>query len=740
MINTVDRKLRVGVLMGGKSIEHEVSFNSGRTICDHLDTQCYDVIPIFQTKQGILFILPGKFLHRGKTTDFCKRLSSEAKAICWDDLKDLVDFVYLAIHGRYAEDGIVQGILEVLRIPYLGSDVLASALSMDKAIQKTFLKQAGIDVPHGIVISASGYFKIINDPLILQKNFQQSGLAFPCIVKPAHEGSSLGVSIVYSENELFDAFKHAATISKNTIQSVIIEEKLKGMEFSCIVITDYKTGELIALPATEIVVDPSINFFDYEQKYMPGRVAEYTPPRCDKEQLERIKGSCIRTMQALGITNISRIDGFLTHDNRIVIQDPNTLSGMGPASFLFREAAQINMSHTDIINHLIKTELHGNGLMPVNKFHHQKQENKEKKVIAVLMGGSSNEREISLESGRNVVYKLSPHKYTVVPIFISHSFEPFIINQTLLVGSSTGEIESMLNHATKIRWSDLPNIADFVFIALHGGCGEDGSVQGMLEMLEIPYNSSGVLASSLCMNKYKTSEFLRAHNINTPQSLLILKQNWNKNKEEQCRKIRETFLYFPIIIKPHNDGCSIMVHKINSADEIEPTINAIFADKETLLIEEYIDGMELTVGIIGNGDDLQTFPPSQALVKHEILSMGEKFLPGHGENQTPAPLPQKTIDYVQQVIKKAYTLIGCEGYARIDCFYQPKDSSNKKDRMVILEINTLPALTPATCLFHQAAEVGMKPMDLIDIIIELGFQKHQKGLTNLTQKVRESIL
>ena len=111
--------LRVGVLMGGMSIEQEVSFNSGRTICDHLDVDRYTVIPIFQRDDGCLFILPYKFLHRGKITDFVDRLPSEAQELSWDDLPTYIDFIYIATHGRYAEDGTLQGMLEVLGIPYL---------------------------------------------------------------------------------------------------------------------------------------------------------------------------------------------------------------------------------------------------------------------------------------------------------------------------------------------------------------------------------------------------------------------------------------------------------------------------------------------------------------------------------------------------------------------------------------------------------------------------------------------
>ena len=146
------KKLKIGVLMGGKSVENEVSFNSGRTICDHLDNEKYEIIPIFQTFKGQLFILPLKFLHRGKTSDFIQRLEKEAEKICWDDLKKLVDFVYIATHGRFAEDGTLQAMLEILAIPYLGSKVFASALSRDKFIAFDFLKINGVDVPKHFII------------------------------------------------------------------------------------------------------------------------------------------------------------------------------------------------------------------------------------------------------------------------------------------------------------------------------------------------------------------------------------------------------------------------------------------------------------------------------------------------------------------------------------------------------------------------------------------------------------
>lgn len=624
-------KLRVGVLMGGKSIESEVSFNSGRTVCDHLDTVRYDVIPIFQTRSGTLYLLPWHFLHRGKITDFEHRLATEAQKICWDNLKTLIDFMYIAVHGRYAEDGTLQGMLEVLGIPYLGSDIFGSAVGMNKVIQKQLLKIHGIDVPNGIVC----YPEQIKDNNLekLKKEIEQQNITLPLVVKPHKEGSSLGVTIVHTWKDLLQAIKYACHIHPGEQQAVLIEEKLVGMEFSCITITDYKTGKWLPLIPTEVVPDSDINFFDYEQKYMPGRCREFTPPRCDVTITKKIQNTCVIANKALGFSNISRIDGFVTKDNRIVIVDPNSLSGMGPASFLFREAAELNMSHTDLINYLIETDLHTYGMLNTII----KQEEKEtakmkiKKIrVAVLMGGNTNEREVALESGRNIFYKLSPQKYEALPIFVDNNMELFHINQKLLVRNSTQEIQSLLEPGMKINWSDLPNIADFVFIGLHGGLGENGGVQGALEMLNMPYNGSSVFASSLCMDKYKTNQFLKSYGFETPQALLLAKDEWLADRNAAIATIMKQFA-LPIIIKPNDDGCSVMVQKAKNEKDIAPALESIFSkSKSFALIEECITGMELTVGVIGN-ETPQALPPSQAISSADILSIEEKFLPGAGK-------------------------------------------------------------------------------------------------------------
>lgn len=706
------KKLSIGVIMGTRSVEREVSFNSGRTICDYLDTTRYTPVPIFITETNDLYILPWRFLHRGKISDFEHRLAEEATHISWDTLRLHVDFVYPAVHGRWGEDGALQGMLEMLKIPYFGSKVLASALGMDKQIQKTFLAESGIQTPAGICVTGAETAGLSNESLI--QLLEKRSISAPYIVKPRSEGSSFGVSRVESAENLIDAVQRAASITPGIIQDVLIEECIPGMEFSCIVIED-STGH-VALEPTEIARPDNV-IFDYEQKYMPGAALKYTPARCTKIAHESIKKAAIATMKALGFSGLGRIDGVLKNDGSVVIIDPNSFSGMSPASFAFFQAAEHGMSHTQFVNHLIEHALSEYGMIAPEQALSEKSILKTR--VGVMLGGSSNEREISLESGRNVVYKLSPHTYDVTPLFLSSQGELFHIPHRLLVKNSTRVIEELLDPSMRVLWSDLPKKFDFIFLGLHGGEGENGTIQGTLEMLGMPYNGSGILASALCMDKWKTNSYLRANGIDIPDHILVT----DPHNEELVAFVEKNG--FPLIVKPHDDGCSVGVYKVFSPTELTEACTEVFKlGKKYALVEEYIDGMELTVGVLGNNTP-KALPPTYTVAQAGVLSLTEKFLPGAGENQTPAPLDSAAIAFVQHTIERVFSTIGCSGYARIDCFYQrPDQNKHMRERLVILEINTLPALTPATCLFHQAAEVGVNPRELLDSIIRLGFERH----------------
>ena len=706
----MNSKIKVGVLFGGRSIEREVSFNSGRTICDHLDTDLFEIVSIFQRATGELYILPWSFVRRGKIADFEHRLDAEAELVAWDDLSEVVDFVYIALHGKYGEDGRVQAILELFKIPYLGSKVFGSSAGMNRVVHDQYLREAGIRVPQGFSLSVDEIVQF--DAEQVESQMADKKLSFPLVIKPSFEGSSFGVFVVKSLKELEEKLKVSAFISGEKGQSVLVEEKIEGMEFNCILITDNVTGKIKPLPPTEVVLVDGKEIFDYEQKYMPGKVNEHTPARRSADIIEKIQTECAKAMMALSFSNMARIDGFVTKDNEIVIIDSNPLSGMGPATLLFRQAVEAGMTHSELINHLIKTELKNYKI--ATKKEELVDKMKQTKV-AVLFGGPTAEREVSFDSGRNVVYKLSGKKYDVTPVYVNADMQLFALDYRLLTHSSTREVEGNISEATPVQWSDLSKDYDFVFLGLHGGPGENGIVQGSLEMLQVPYNGSSVFTSALCMDKYKSGNFLKAKGFYTPEATLLHRDSWKGQLES---------IGLPCVVKPHDDGCSVLVAVARSQEDLQEHLQTIFIDREYALVEKLIKGMELTVGVLGN-DKPQALMPSEAVVQGDVLSAEEKFLPGAGENQTPARLPEKALLFVKKEVEKMYKALGCKGYARIDCFYQnEKISPTGEERVVFLECNSLPALTPATCLYHQAAEEGLRPFDLLDKIIQLGLEEH----------------
>ncbi len=712
--------IKVGIFMGGPSLEREVSFNSGRTIFDYLDRHIYIPIPLFMTEKNKLFILPWQFIYRGKISDFYSRLETEATPVRWEDLPNIIDFAYLALHGFLGEDGSIQGLLTILGIPFSGSSLLANAISVNKHFVNRLLSHYNINIPEEIIKKkdASIEGEIYS---FYEKNKK-------LIVKPNQEGSSLGITIVESSHDLEEAICKAEHIHSEYTQDVILQEYIDGQEFSIIAIEENNQWKIFE--PTEIAKDKNF-IFTYNQKYLPGNTIKYTPGRFSFLLIEKIKNIVLEIIHIIKPNDIIRIDGIIENrTNKIYIIDINSFPGTAPSSFVFLQGALAGLSPIDIINIIID-----NGL----KRHHKnkilsKKNNTEthpsclpeKKIrIGVLLGGNSNEKEISLESGRNVYYKLSKRYFEATPIFVTSKNDYYGISLSQIVKDTTHEIESTLDPSQKILLSDFDHLFDFIFIGLHGGEGENGILQEKLEAIKIPYNGSNSYTSSLCMNKKKTLDTLDGQKLYTTERIIIRKDG----REIESEKKYVTHLlekYKKIIIKPNDDGCSAFVSLTDTVAGTLESINSFFlhSQKEECLIEGALNGIEITVGVIGNHESITCFPITQTVKSDTILSLEEKFLPGAGENITPAPFDQQTTDYIKEQITKCYRALGCKGYSRIDCFWMPQER-----RIVFIECNTLPALTPATCLFHQASELALTPVDLINYIVYLGFSEHNPAFT-----------
>lgn len=334
------------------------------------------------------------------------------------------------------------------------------------------------------------------------------------------------------------------------------------------------------------------------------------------------------------------------------------------------------------------------------------------------MGGMSSEREISLESGRNIYSKMDRNRYDPVPIFMDSKGAFWEIPVKLLMRNSTKDIEEdLFKEATPIPYKMLKSRIDLVFLGLHGKYGEDGCMQGLLELLRIPYTGSGVLASALGMDKYVCRKLLAATGIDVPRTIPVARRQWMRENGREVLERIERDLGFPCVVKPAREGCSTAVKKVVSKDGIHDALIDAFLWDNTVLVEEFLAGMEVTCTVVGDDHPL-ALTPSETIPTNEILSLEDKFLYGQGENKTPARLPTEVLKKVQDVALRTFCALDLKGYARVDMIVRDEG------QVVVLEPNTLPGMTPSTVLFHQAAASGITQTGLIDRIIESALSVH----------------
>ncbi len=292
-----------------------------------------------------------------------------------------------------------------------------------------------------------------------------------------------------------------------------------------------------------------------------------------------------------------------------------------------------------------------------------------KKRIGIVSDGNSPEREISIMTGKSVFSALRRLGYNAV-----------------LIPADGNLIRNLIR--MKI---------DVVFNALHGGYGENGCIQGMLEVLGIPYTGSGVLASGLCMDKRKTKEVLLANNIPTPRYFVI----HEKHKEYECA------FKLPVVVKPVDAGSSIGITIVRNAGEFASAVERAFRYSSDVIVEDYIPGKEVTVGVL---NDL-AIGAMEVVPKGDFLSYKVKYTPGLEDFILPAPLNAKTYKKVMDYAERSFFALCCSGYGRVDTKVTEKGS------VYILEVNTLPGLTELSYLPKIAEWRGIKYDSLVEKIL-----------------------
>ncbi len=326
------KKMRICILAGGPSAEHEVSLASAQMIFEHLDREKYDPFVVIISKDNLWVFPDGKEYGQG---DAMQRMRDE---------EDVV-FALLALHGEFGEDGTVQTLLDTAGIRYTGSGAKASLLGMDKIVSRDMFRAQGIAVPHSWFFVREEFIRNQGDII----GNIQTKFSFPLVIKPADRGSSVGVSIVPDATKLVEAIRGAFEHS----EQVLVEEFVVGMEIAAGVIE--KNGEAIALPLVEI--SPKKNtFFDYASKYSDDGAEEVVPARISDEMTKKVQEIAKDTHMIIQCRGYSRTDMIIRKsDNQVYVLEINTLPGLTKTSLLPKAAEAVGINFPKLLDMIIES-------------------------------------------------------------------------------------------------------------------------------------------------------------------------------------------------------------------------------------------------------------------------------------------------------------------------------------------------------------------------------------------------
>lgn len=344
---------------------------------------------------------------------------------------------------------------------------------------------------------------------------------------------------------------------------------------------------------------------------------------------------------------------------------------------------------------------------------------KNKLRIALLFGGRSAEHEISIISARAIYKNLNRHLYSIQSIYINKKGLWKIVNSPDVPVSELKKPPFF----SFIPWTEprlRPELkADVYFPVLHGPYGEDGTIQGLLEMAGLPYVGSGVLASATGMDKAIFKNVLSSLNLPVVPFTVIMEKDWLENKKKIEKEILDK-LGLPIFIKPANLGSSVGISKVKNRKSLSPAIELAFRYDRKILAEKGVNAREIECSVLGNEEPLASLP-GEVIPYREFYDYADKYLEGKTRFNIPAELPSEKIKEIQHLAIAAFKAIDASGLARVD-FFLEKDSG----RVYINEINTMPGFTEIS-MYPRLWEVsGLSFSSLLDRLIELALERSRK--------------
>jgi D-alanine-D-alanine ligase len=341
--------------------------------------------------------------------------------------------------------------------------------------------------------------------------------------------------------------------------------------------------------------------------------------------------------------------------------------------------------------------------------------------IVVLMGGTSAERDVSLVSGEAIVKALRQAGHEVIPIDTAKG-QKLLKSQTEFlpdgVKSTPPDIKELQRKSKELTLKTIEsfdlNDVDVIFLALHGGTGEDGTIQALLDMTRKPYTGSGMLASALAMNKSVAKKIFEREDILTPRWILLGSSDLS-DVSKIGNKIKQD-LGFPVVVKPDDQGSTVGFSKVDKEEELGSAIDLAKEFSDKILIEEFIDGRELTVAIL---DELP-LPVVEIVPEHGIYDYQCKYTKGKSRYICPAKLSEEKTKQIQRIGLKAFKSLGCESYARVDFRYSSRGT------FYCLEVNSLPGMTATSLVPMAAKQAKIDFPELVDRIAKTALRKKRK--------------
>lgn len=325
-----------------------------------------------------------------------------------------------------------------------------------------------------------------------------------------------------------------------------------------------------------------------------------------------------------------------------------------------------------------------------------------KRIIAIVAGGDSSEHDVSMRSAEGIYSFIDKDKYTLYIVELTKKKW-----EALLPDGSRAPIDkndfSFSHDGQKVK-------PDFAYITIHGTPGENGILQGYFELLGIPYSTCDVLVSAMTFSKFTLNQYLKGFGVRVAESLLVNKRH-GISDQDVIEKIG-----LPCFIKPNASGSSFGVTKVKTADQIQPALKEAFTESDDVMIEAFMDGIELANGCYKTRDKSVVLPITEVVSKNEFFDYNAKYK-GEVTEITPARLSPELTDRVQKLTSAIYDILGCKGIVRVDYIITEGEKIN------MLEINTTPGMTATSFIPQQVRAAGIDIKDVMTDIIEDSFQK-----------------